>query len=135
MRPRVVVLGAGFGGLELTTILSEAFGDTIDIVLIDKGDAFVFGFSKLEVMFGRQTAAQVRHLYRNLVKPGVRFLQTTIRSFDPAARTVVTDAGNAVGLRISVGLQRLLKNPPSVAFRISMGPQPHEMEAYKMRGL
>ena len=54
MRPRVVVLGAGFGGLELTTILSEAFGDTIDIVLIDKGDAFVFGFSKLEVMFGRQ---------------------------------------------------------------------------------
>ena len=135
IRPRVVVLGAGFGGLELTTILSEAFGGTIDIVLIDKGDAFVFGFSKLEVMFGRQTATQVRHLYRNLVKPGVRFLQTTIRSFDPAARTVVTDAGNAVGLRISVGLQRLLKKPPSVAFRISMGPQPHEMEAYKMRGL
>jgi NADH dehydrogenase FAD-containing subunit len=54
MRPRVVVLGAGFGGLELTTIISEAFGDTIDIVLIDKGDAFVFGLSKLEVMFGRQ---------------------------------------------------------------------------------
>jgi sulfide:quinone oxidoreductase len=94
MKPRVVVLGAGFGGLELTTILSETLGDTIDIVLIDKGDAFVFGFSKLEVMFGHQTAAEVRHLYRNLVKPGVRFLQTTIRSFDPAARTVVTDAGN-----------------------------------------
>ena len=27
MRTRVVVLGAGFGGLELTTILSDAFGD------------------------------------------------------------------------------------------------------------
>src|SRR5450755_1432329 len=94
MNPRVVVLGAGFGGLELTTILSESFGDTIDIVLIDKGDAFVFGFSKLEVMFGHQTPDQVRHLYRDLVKPGVRFLQTTIRSFDPTARTVVTDAGD-----------------------------------------
>ena len=93
MRTRVVVLGAGFGGLELTTILSDAFGDAIDIVLIDKGDAFVFGFSKLEVMFGRQRPGQVRHLYRDLVKPGVRFLQTTVRSFDPAARTVVTDAG------------------------------------------
>src|SRR5580692_2407213 len=93
MRTRVVVLGAGFGGLELTTILSEAFGEAIDIVLIDKGDAFVFGFSKLEVMFGRQEATEVRHLYRDIVKPGVRFLQTTVRSFDPASKKVVTGAG------------------------------------------
>jgi sulfide:quinone oxidoreductase len=93
MRTRVVVLGAGFGGLELTTILSDAFGEAIDITLIDKGDAFVFGFSKLEVMFGREQPEQVCHLYRDVVKPGVRFLQTTVRSFDPAARTVVTDAG------------------------------------------
>jgi len=41
MRTRVVVLGAGFGGLELTTILSDALGDTLDLVLIDKGDTFV----------------------------------------------------------------------------------------------
>ncbi len=93
MRTRVLVLGAGFGGLELTTILSDAFGEAIDIVLIDKGDAFVFGFSKLDVMFGRQVAAEVRHPYRDIVKPGVRFLQSTVRSIDPAARRVVTDAG------------------------------------------
>ncbi len=93
MKTRVVVLGAGFAGLELTTILSDAFGDSIDVVLIDKGDAFVFGFSKLDVMFGRQAPADARHPYRDLVKPGVRFLQTTVRSFDPAARRVVTDAG------------------------------------------
>ena len=85
MKTRVVVLGAGFGGLELTTMLSEAFGDAIDIVLIDKGDAFVFGFSKLDVMFGRQMPAAVRHPYRDIVKPGVRFVQTTVRSIDPAA--------------------------------------------------
>ncbi len=93
MRTRVVVLGAGFGGLELTTSLSEAFGESIDVLLIDKEDTFVFGFSKLEVMFGRQTAAEVRHSYRDIVQPGVRFLQTTVRSIDPAARKVVTDAG------------------------------------------
>ena len=45
--------GAGFGGLELTTRLSDEFGDDVDIVLIDQNDDFVFGFSKLEVMFGR----------------------------------------------------------------------------------
>ena len=93
MKTRVVVLGAGFGGLELTTILSDAFGEAIDVVLVDKGDAFVFGFSKLDVMFGRQLPAAVRHPYRDIVKPGVRFFQTIVRSIDPTARRTVTDAG------------------------------------------
>ncbi|MFN0028875.1 MAG: NAD(P)/FAD-dependent oxidoreductase [Acidimicrobiales bacterium] len=90
---RVLVLGAGFGGLELTTTLSEVLGDSVDITLIDKGEGFVFGFSKLDVMFGRTTAAQVVHPYEHLVKPGVTFVRSTIRGIDPAARRVVTDAG------------------------------------------
>jgi sulfide:quinone oxidoreductase len=44
------VLGAGFGGLELTTRLFDELGDVVDIVLIDKADGFVFGFSKLDVL-------------------------------------------------------------------------------------
>ena len=92
-RLRVVVLGAGFGGLELATLLSEAFGPDIDVALIDKGDAFVFGFSKLDVMFGRKQPQAVRHAYRDIVKPGVRFVQTTVRAIDPAAKRVETDAG------------------------------------------
>jgi sulfide:quinone oxidoreductase len=90
---RVLVLGAGFGGLELTTRLSEEFGDAVDVVLIDQADGFIFGFSKLDVMFGRTGAEAVHHPYRDLVKPGVRFVQTTIRSIDPTARRVQTDAG------------------------------------------
>jgi sulfide:quinone oxidoreductase len=91
---RVVVLGAGFGGLELTTRLSEEFGADIDVVLIDKTDDFVFGFSKLEVMFGRARSEQVRHPYRDFVKPGVQFVQSTIRSIDPNTKRVDTDAGS-----------------------------------------
>jgi sulfide:quinone oxidoreductase len=90
---RILVLGAGFGGLELTTRLADELGDAVDIVLIDKADGFVFGFSKLDVMFGRTTAEAVRHSYRDLVKPGVRFVQATIRSIDPVRRRVQTDAG------------------------------------------
>ena len=55
MKTRILVLGAGFGGLELTTLLSHAVGDSLDLTLIDKSDAFVFGFSKLDAMFGRLT--------------------------------------------------------------------------------
>jgi sulfide:quinone oxidoreductase len=91
---RVVVLGAGFGGLELTTRVSEELGDEVEVILIDRSDGFVFGFSKLDVMFGRTTADAVVHPYRDLVRPGVRFVQTAVRSIDPAARRVVTDAGS-----------------------------------------
>ena len=90
---RVVVLGAGFGGLELATKLSAEFGEDLEVVLIDQSDGFIFGFSKLDVMFGRTAAAEVRHSYRDLAKPGVRFVQTTIRAIDPQARRVETDAG------------------------------------------
>jgi sulfide:quinone oxidoreductase len=91
---RVVVLGGGFGGLELTTRLSDEFGDDVDVLLIDKADSFVFGFSKLEVMFGRATAPSVRHHYADIVKPGVRFVQANIDSIDAAAKRVETDAGS-----------------------------------------
>src|SRR3984957_2367432 len=90
---RVLVLGAGFGGLELSTRLSDEFGDAHDIVLIDQGEGFVFGFSKLDVMFGKALPAAVLHPYRDFAKPGVRFVQTTIRSIDPTAKRVETDAG------------------------------------------
>jgi sulfide:quinone oxidoreductase len=90
---RILVLGAGFGGLELSARLSNALGDEVDIVLIDQNDRFVFGFSKLDVMFGRLRPESVVHPYRDLVKPGVRFVQATVRSIDPAAKRVETDAG------------------------------------------
>ncbi len=90
---RVVVLGAGFGGLELSSALSDELGEDADVVLIDKNDAFVFGFSKLDVMFGRTTAPAVHHHYRDFVKPGVRFVQATVTAIDPVAKRVETDAG------------------------------------------
>jgi len=93
MKTRVVVLGAGFGGLELTTMLSESLGEEVEVTLIDKNDSFVFGYSKLDVMFGRTTLDAVSLPYREIVKPGVRFLRETVTAIDPDARRVTTDAG------------------------------------------
>jgi sulfide:quinone oxidoreductase len=92
---RVVVLGAGFGGLELTTILSEKLGDELDLTLIDKSDSFFFGFSKFDVMFSHKTPEQVRVYYKNIIKPGVKFVRDTITSIDPVSRIAVTESGNA----------------------------------------
>ena len=53
---RIVVLVLGSVDYEVTTRLSEEFGDDVDVALIDKNDGFVFGFSKLDVMFGKALA-------------------------------------------------------------------------------
>ena len=90
---RVVVLGAGFGGLELTTRLSKEFGDTADIVLIDREDGFIFGFSKLDVMFGRATEEAVLHRYADITKPGVKVVKAEITAIDPVAKHVDTTEG------------------------------------------
>jgi sulfide:quinone oxidoreductase len=117
MRTRVVVLGAGFAGLELATMLSEALGDDVDVALIDKSDAFVFGYSKLDVMFGRTTLDAVRLAYREIAKPGVRFLQETIIEIDPEARRVTTDGGvhEADFLVVALGADYDLDATPGLA--------------------
>src|ERR1700752_2441139 len=93
MRTRITILGAGFGGLELSTLLAEAVGDQVDVTLIDRSDAFVFGYSKLDLMFGQATIDSVRLPYRNFVKRGVRFLQQTVTAIDPQKKRVTTDTG------------------------------------------
>lgn len=91
---KVLVLGAGFGGLEVATRLSERLGTNIEVTLIDGSDHFVFGFSKLDVMFGKLTADSVSHPYSAVTKPGVRFVKAMVNSIDPVARSVQTDVGD-----------------------------------------
>jgi sulfide:quinone oxidoreductase len=93
-RTHIVILGAGFGGLELSARLSAAVADQVEITLIDQSDAFVFGFSKLDVLFGRRTLDEVRLPYRSIALPSVEFRQETIVSIDPDTKRVVTNVGN-----------------------------------------
>ena len=116
-KTRIIVLGAGFGGLEIATIVSEALGEAADVTLIDKNDAFVFGFSKLDVLFGRTTPDAVRLPYRDFVKPGVGFRQEAISAIDPAARRVTTDGGTyeVDVLLVALGADHDLDATPGLA--------------------
>jgi sulfide:quinone oxidoreductase len=117
MTKRVTILGAGFGGLELSTMLSEALGDAVEVTLIDKSDSFVFGFSKLDVMFGRTNPEAVRLHYRDIAKPGVRFVQETVTAIDPETRRVTTDAAvhEADVLVVALGADYDLDATPGLA--------------------
>jgi sulfide:quinone oxidoreductase len=117
MSERILVLGAGFGGLELCSMLSETLGEEADVTLIDKSDAFVFGFSKLDLMFRGATLDSVRMQYGAIVKPGVRVLRETITAIDPRTRTVSTDAGTheADVLVIALGADYDMDATPGLA--------------------
>ena len=117
MKQRVLVLGAGFGGLELTTVLSEEVGDRIDLTLIDQSDTFYFGFSKFDVMFGHKTADAVKLSYKRMVKPGLKFCQETITSIDPVAKRVTTNQATyeADILVIALGAEYDIQATPGLA--------------------
>ena len=104
MKFRVLVLGAGFGGLELTTILSEKIGNDLDLTIIDKSDSFYFGFSKLDVMFGNKPPHSVRIPYSSISKQGVVFRQENITSIDPLHKRVTTDKNSYEGDVVVVAL-------------------------------
>lgn len=117
MNPKVLVLGAGFGGLELSSILSDELGSDLDLTLIDKNDSFFFGYSKFDVMFAKKDADAVRIAYRNIVKPGVTFRQETITSIDPQTRCVTTDKGayDADVLVVALGADYDIGHTPGLA--------------------
>jgi sulfide:quinone oxidoreductase len=89
--PMVLILGAGFGGLELAAYLSDALPGEVRVVLVDHNDGFTFGFAKLDILFRDRTPESVRVRYGELARPGVEFRQEQVTSIDPRTRRVTTD--------------------------------------------
>ncbi len=117
MSRQVLILGAGFGGLELSSTLSEELGDEVEVTLIDRSNAFSFGFSKLDMMFRGASFDSVSLPYSEIAKPGVRVLREVVTAIDPETRTVTTDAGTHQGdvLVIALGADYDLDATPGLA--------------------
>jgi sulfide:quinone oxidoreductase len=114
---KVTIVGAGFGGLETATCLSETYGHDADVTLIDKQSTFVLGYTKLDVMFGRTTPEAVQLPYRSFAKPGVTFRQEVVTSIDPLRKRVTTDkaAYDADVLVVALGADYDIAATPGLA--------------------
>src|SRR5262249_56093062 len=112
MKKHILILGAGFAGLELATRLSESLADQVRVTLIDRNDSFSFGFSKLDVMLGHQTEAEIRLPYSDFSKRGVELRQERVTSIDPEARGGTTDAGSYHADFLAVALGAAYHHPP-----------------------
>lgn len=124
MKKHVLILGAGFGGLELAARLSDSLADEVQVTLIDQNDSFIFGFSKLDIMFGRRATAATRLHYRDISKEGVEFRQRRVTSPAPfEAALLIHDHLIERGVRGAVDIRVLgpMEAPVPVTKEVSRG--------------
>jgi sulfide:quinone oxidoreductase len=126
---KILILGAGFGGLETATGLAAGLGDGYEITLVDRNDSFFVGFAKIDVLFGRRSEAQVRCRYADLRADRVHFVRATVTGIDPDTRQVATSAGALDFDYLVVALGAALDPDATPGFRESGG---HEF--YSMAG-
>jgi sulfide:quinone oxidoreductase len=88
----ILILGAGFGGLEAATGLREQLEQSYRITLVDKNDSFVIGFNKFDVMFGRRSTESVKSYYKDLAAEDVNFVRGEVKEIDLISKQVRVDS-------------------------------------------
>ncbi|HZE90218.1 MAG TPA: FAD-dependent oxidoreductase, partial [Rhizobacter sp.] len=95
-RPRIVVIGCGFGGLEAVRALSRA---DVDITLVDRTNHHLFQPLLYQVATAGLSAPAVsgpiRHILRRQMKRGnLTILQAEVRRIDARAKSVTLDGND-----------------------------------------
>ena len=97
-RPRVVIVGAGFGGLSAAKALAKA---PVEVTLVDRRNYHLFQPLLYQVATAGLSApavsAPIRHVLRREMRRGnLTVLQAEVIGFDVAARRVLLDAGQSL---------------------------------------
>ena len=91
-RPRVVIVGAGFGGLEAARALASA---PVEVVVVDARNHHTFQPLLYQVATAALSPAEIAWPIRHLLKTqaNARVLMSRALGVDPDARQVLTEAG------------------------------------------
>jgi sulfide:quinone oxidoreductase len=90
-RPRVVVLGGGFGGLETAFDLRLLAGERAQITLVSESDHFLFKPNSIYVPFGLDPERLKVPLAKPATRKGIGLVQARAHAIDPDARRVELD--------------------------------------------
>lgn len=92
-RPRLLVLGGGFAGLEAAFYLRWRLGERADITLVSDHDRFFFKPGAVYVPFGLDPDTLTFPLELPTRRKGIGFVRARAQGIDAAAGVVVTDGG------------------------------------------
>lgn len=89
MGKRILILGAGFGGLAAANILRKGLDRNHRIIIIDKKKSFMMGFVKLWVLAGSRKLEESQTLLDGLNAKGIEYLNDEIVKIDTASCNVL----------------------------------------------
>ena len=134
--PRVIVVGAGFGGLTAAKYLRLLSQHKIEVLLIDPSPTFISSpmsnlifsnqFELHQLIFSRQAMVN---------KHGIRYIQDTVSRIDPEKQNILLSSGEKLNydrLVISPGISYLFddyagirdkKNGEGIVHAMQAGPQ------------
>ena len=93
--PRVVVVGAGFGGATAAKYIRMWSGNTIEVVLIERNPTFISCPMSNTVLGGSRTVSDLTRNYDTLKsKYGIELVQGEVTAVDPQKQTVTLADGS-----------------------------------------
>lgn len=94
---KVVIVGAGYGGATAAKYIREWSGNTVEVTVVEPGDAFVSCPVSNLVIAGAKSIQDITVSYDDLRKRhGVKWFKSTVESIDPAAHTVNLASGDTL---------------------------------------
>jgi sulfide:quinone oxidoreductase len=91
-KPKVVVLGGGFGGLESALYLRKHMPDQAEITLVSDQDYFLFKPNTIYVPFGLDPNKLKLSLARPARRKDIKFVQARAIDIDPISKSVGVDS-------------------------------------------
>ena len=104
MTKRVVILGAGIGGIAAANQLAEQAKGSAEVLVIDQAAQYEFSPSYLWVLNGTRRLRDITVPIDRITRRGLRFHQAQVRAIDPANRVVTTDRGTFEADKLLIAL-------------------------------
>ncbi len=117
MTKRVVIVGAGIGGVTAANELAARTQGKVEIVLVDQFAQYEFSPSYLWMIAGTRKLSDITVPIDRVSRKGIRFQQARVTRIDPESRTVITDRGEiqADMLLIALGAHTHMRGLESIA--------------------
>lgn len=88
MGKRIVILGAGFGGLACATALRKSLGQEHRIIVLDRKKSFMMGLVKLWIMNGTRNLDDSQTSLASLDAKGIEYLNDEVVKVEASAKRV-----------------------------------------------
>jgi len=95
-RPRILILGGGFGGLTAALELNRLAGDRVELMMVDASPSFLMGLRKLWLLDGRAGRAEGTRERTRFAGGAIPFRHGQVKGIDLEARHVAVD-GDRLG--------------------------------------